>query len=125
MTISPVPPGSGPLYERLATHIAAEISAGSLSAGSRLPTQRALAREIGTTVGTVGRAYDLLQQRGYVNGAVGRGTYVLGAQPERPAGMESAAPQASGPAWSGIEERLTEIADHLAAIRSLLERQKG
>ena len=30
------------------------------------------------TVGTVGRAYDLLAQRGLVRGEVGRGTYVLG-----------------------------------------------
>lgn len=124
MTISPLPAGSGSLYERLAAHIASEISTGSLPVGSRLPTQRALAQDIGTTVGTVGRAYDLLRQQGYVNGTVGRGTYVLEAVSGRRRSMPIRKRPGSEPAWSTIEQRLTEIADHLAAIRSLVERKQ-
>lgn len=72
--------GSGPLYQRLADRIETDIDAGALPTGSKLPPQRDLAYDIGTTVGTVGRAYSLLRERGLVSGEVGRGTYIL----ERP-----------------------------------------
>ncbi len=68
---------SGPLYQRLADRIEADIDRGIMPAGTKLPPQRNLAYDIGATVGTVGRAYQLLRERGLVNGEVGRGTYVL------------------------------------------------
>ncbi len=70
--------GSGPLYLRLADQIEAGIGAGTLAAGDKLPPQRNLAFNVGVTIGTVGRAYALLRERGLVSGEVGRGTYVLG-----------------------------------------------
>ena len=60
------------------THCRRHIGAGRLARGERLPPQRDLAFRLAVTVGTVGRAYDLLAQRGLVRGEVGRGTYVLG-----------------------------------------------
>jgi DNA-binding transcriptional MocR family regulator len=70
--------GSGPLYLRLADQIENEIGGGALPPGVKLPPQRNLAFDIGVTIGTVGRAYAILRQRGLVSGEVGRGTYVLG-----------------------------------------------
>ncbi|AZN99461.1 PLP-dependent aminotransferase family protein [Mesorhizobium sp. M9A.F.Ca.ET.002.03.1.2] len=70
--------GSGPLYQRLADSIETDIDRGVIGAGAKLPPQRDLAYDIGTTVGTIGRAYQLLRERGLVSGEVGRGTYVLG-----------------------------------------------
>jgi DNA-binding transcriptional MocR family regulator len=69
--------GTGPLYQRLADRIEADIDRGVLGAGTKLPPQRDLAYDIGATVGTIGRAYQLLRERGLVSGEVGRGTYVL------------------------------------------------
>lgn len=74
--------GSGPVYRRLADALAEAVQDGRLKAGDRLPPQRDLAYRLAVTVGTVGRAYDLLIQRGLARGEVGRGTYVLGT--ERP-----------------------------------------
>ena len=74
--------GSGPLYQRLADSIESDIDRGVIGVGAKLPPQRDLAYDIGTTVGTVGRAYQLLRERGLVSGEVGRGTYVLGQRPE-------------------------------------------
>jgi DNA-binding transcriptional MocR family regulator len=74
--------GSGPLYQRLADSIETDIDRGVIDAGAKLPPQRDLAYDIGTTVGTVGRAYQLLRERGLVSGEVGRGTYVLAQQTE-------------------------------------------
>ncbi|MEZ2127380.1 MULTISPECIES: PLP-dependent aminotransferase family protein [unclassified Sinorhizobium] len=69
--------GSGPMYLRLADSIETAIANGTLAAGSKLPPQRNLAYDIGVTIGTVGRAYALVHERGLVAGEVGRGTYVL------------------------------------------------
>lgn len=69
--------GSGPLYLRLAERIETDIDSGVLASGTKLPPQRNLAYDIGVTIGTVGRAYALLRERGLVSGEVGRGTYIL------------------------------------------------
>ncbi|OCJ04241.1 GntR family transcriptional regulator [Rhizobium sp. AC44/96] len=69
--------GSGPVYLRLADSIETAIASGALPAGSKLPPQRNLAYDIGVTIGTIGRAYALVHERGLVAGEVGRGTYVL------------------------------------------------
>src|SRR5262249_24253153 len=70
--------GSGPLYMRLAERIEESIADGTLPAGAKLPPQRDLAYDSGGTIGTVGRAYALIRERGLVSGEVGRGTFVLG-----------------------------------------------
>ena len=67
----------GPTYRALADALADAIGGGRLASGARLPPQRELAHRLDVTVGTVGRAYDLLAQRGLTRGEVGRGTYVL------------------------------------------------
>ena len=69
--------GSGPLYVRLANRVETDIGGGVLPPGAKLPPQRNLAFDLGVTIGTVGRAYQLLRERGLVSGEVGRGTYVL------------------------------------------------
>ncbi len=80
MTIEPADLArhSGPTYLALADTLAEAIGEGRIEAGARLPTQRDLAYRLQVTVGTVGRAYELLAQRGLTRGEVGRGTYVLG-----------------------------------------------
>ena len=63
--------GSGPLYMRLADSIETDITKGILPAGAKLPPQRDLAYDIGVTIGTIGRAYALVRERGLVSGEVG------------------------------------------------------
>ncbi len=69
--------GAGPIYLRLAERAESDIGDGVLAPGAKLPPQRDLAFDLGVTIGTVGRAYALLRERGLVSGEVGRGTYVL------------------------------------------------
>ncbi|MDK4734136.1 PLP-dependent aminotransferase family protein [Rhizobium sp. CNPSo 3490] len=80
--------GSGPVYLRLADSIESAIASGALPAGSKLPPQRNLAYDIGVTIGTIGRAYALVHERGLVAGEVGRGTYVLN-RAETPPGEQT------------------------------------
>lgn len=82
----------GPLYQRLADHIEKQIDAGQIAHGEKLPPQRDLAFDLKTTIGTIGRAYRVLRERGLVSGEVGRGTYVTAAPKQ---GVLNSAPVAS------------------------------
>ena len=66
----------GPLYLAIAGAIAADIAAGRLKPGTRLPPQRTLADALGIDFTTVTRAYAEAGKRGLVEGRVGHGTYV-------------------------------------------------
>jgi DNA-binding transcriptional regulator YhcF (GntR family) len=68
---SPVPP-----YEQVRATIAARAGDGSLPAGSRLPTVRDLAADLGLAVNTVARAYRELEQAGLVRTRGRHGTFV-------------------------------------------------
>lgn len=74
----------GPRYLAVANSYAEAIERGDLPAGTRLPPQRDLARQLGVTVGTISRAYALMNRRELVCGEVGRGTFVRGARQEAP-----------------------------------------
>src|ERR1700676_2390847 len=65
-------------YLKLADTIAAEIAAGTLKAGDRLPPQRNFAWERKIAVSTASRVYSELLRRGLVVGEVGRGTFISG-----------------------------------------------
>jgi DNA-binding transcriptional MocR family regulator len=67
----------GPAYRALADALGEAIGTGRLAPGEHLPPQRDLAYRLSVSIGTVGRAYDLLAQRGLARGEVGRGTIVL------------------------------------------------
>ncbi|GIU27127.1 PLP-dependent aminotransferase family protein [Shewanella schlegeliana] len=67
---------TGAKYSRLAQAAEDAIKSGELTAHAKLPPQRLLADKLGITVGTVTRAYALLEQRGYVQAKVGAGTFV-------------------------------------------------
>ncbi|HUK87811.1 MAG TPA: PLP-dependent aminotransferase family protein [Terriglobales bacterium] len=68
--------GDGPLYGRLLASLEAAIQDGRLTPGSRLPSERDLAEELGLSRTTVTSAYRELEARGLVRGHVGRGTFV-------------------------------------------------
>ncbi|GGT04191.1 GntR family transcriptional regulator [Planobispora rosea] len=73
------PEASVPPYEQLRTQIAALIRSGELEVGTRLPSIRQLAGDLGLASGTVARAYRELESAGYVRGRVGQGTVVRAA----------------------------------------------
>lgn len=66
----------GPRCRALANAIINDIECGILSPGDRLPPQRILAYRLGLSPNTVMRAYMEVTRRGFIEGAVGRGTYV-------------------------------------------------
>ena len=66
-------------YLSIANAIAADIAAGRLRPGERLPPQRDFAYRREIAVSTASRVYAELVKRGLVSGEVGRGTYVRAA----------------------------------------------
>lgn len=73
---------AGPIYRSLADAIAADIAAGVLRPGDRLPPQRTLAQALGVDLTTVTRGYAEAVRRGLVQAETGRGTFVRGPGPE-------------------------------------------
>src|SRR5215207_5135856 len=65
-----------PLHRQLYEGLRGAILAGRLSAGTRLPATRALARELRISRNTVLNAFEQLLAEGYVEGQTGSGTYV-------------------------------------------------
>jgi DNA-binding transcriptional MocR family regulator len=65
-----------PIYARIADAVERDVRGGVLLAGSRLPTHRSLASDLGITPVTVTRAYAEAARRGLVESSSGRGTFV-------------------------------------------------
>jgi len=68
---SPVPP-----FEQLRIQLLDAVSAGTLVPGTRLPTVRRLAEDLGLAAGTVARAYRELEASGVIETRGRNGTFV-------------------------------------------------
>src|SRR5919199_4161577 len=71
-----------PLYRQLYAGLRRAILNGQLRAGTRLPSTRELATDLGVSRNTVMNAFEQLLAEGYVEGQVGSGTYVSRALPD-------------------------------------------
>lgn len=70
-------PGSTvPPYEQLRSAVAGQVADGTLVAGTRLPTVRALAADLGLAVNTVAKAYRALEADGVIETRGRAGTIV-------------------------------------------------
>ncbi|AIQ91444.1 GntR family transcriptional regulatorwith aminotransferase domain [Methylobacterium oryzae CBMB20] len=71
--------------------MADDIRTGRLTAGTRLPTQRALAEALDLNFTTISRGYVEAHKRGLIEGRVGQGTFVIDpARPPRSSGAAAA-----------------------------------
>src|SRR5450759_3915862 len=83
----------GDLRRSLETVLRAAVRAGRLPAGTRLPSTRTLAADLGVARGTVTHAYEQLVAEGYLTARQGSGT--------RAAALVSPAPPSAAPASRG------------------------
>ena len=65
-----------PIYEQLMDQIKSKIIQSVLKEGEALPSVRTLARELRISALTVKKAYDRLEEEGFVTTVHGKGTYV-------------------------------------------------
>lgn len=67
-----------PIYEQIKQQVKSAILSGELQENESLPSLRTLAKELKISVLTVTRAYNELEEEGFVKNMQGRGCYVLG-----------------------------------------------
>ncbi|WP_095204645.1 PLP-dependent aminotransferase family protein [Mesorhizobium carmichaelinearum] len=68
-------PAGGPIYQRLAAAITEDMINGKIPPGSRLPPHRDLSYRLGVGLGTVTKAYGLLERQGLASSVHGRGMF--------------------------------------------------
>ncbi|WP_053722350.1 GntR family transcriptional regulator [Saccharothrix sp. NRRL B-16348] len=108
---SPVPP-----YEQVRSQFARRITDRDLAVGTRLPTVRALAADLGLAVNTVARAYRELEEAGLIE-TRGRAGTVVSAAGQR--GRERALRAARAYAATAREQGLT-VDEALDIVRAAL-----
>jgi GntR family transcriptional regulator/MocR family aminotransferase len=88
-TISPLDPGAAePFYRQIYHRFRDAIANGLLKPGDRIPSARALTRELGLARGTIETAYSLLAAEGYIQARGQAGTIVTpGLKPRMPVVM--------------------------------------
>lgn len=65
-----------PIYEQIVRQIKTQIIAGDLGEGEPLPSIRKLAQDLQISVITSKRAYDELEEEGFIDTVAGKGTFV-------------------------------------------------
>lgn len=72
-----------PLYEQITNQVKELVLKGELEQGAMLPSIRMMAKELKVSIITVKRAYEDLEQEGFVETTPGKGTYVSLASKQR------------------------------------------
>lgn len=67
-----------PIYLQIKKQVKAQILSGDLSVGDQLPSIRFVAKELRISMLTVKRAFDELEQEGFIDSVQGKGTFVSG-----------------------------------------------
>jgi len=65
-----------PIYQQIVDQLKAQIVSGQLAEDEALPSIRSLAKELRISVITTKRAYDELEQEGYLYTVAGKGSFV-------------------------------------------------
>lgn len=71
-----------PIYEQIVEQIKHQIIRKELEEGTPLPSVRVLAKDLKISALTVKKAYDFLEQEGMIATVHGKGSFILGANPE-------------------------------------------
>lgn len=71
-----------PIYAQITEQIRTKILTGELKEGDALPSIRMLAKELRISVITTKRAYEDLEQAGFINTLPGKGSFVAVQNPE-------------------------------------------
>ncbi|MGF1609588.1 MAG: PLP-dependent aminotransferase family protein [Kiloniellales bacterium] len=108
------PAAGEPLYRQLYLQLRDAVLAGRLAPGTRLPSSRALAADLGCSRNTVVTAFEQLLSEGYLEGQVGSGSYVSSVLPEEllaaPRPKATAADRASAAPPRGLSARGAALA---------------
>lgn len=102
-------------YKQVVDRFAAEIRAGHLRPGTRLPTHRQLAAEEGLALVTASRVYAELTAMGLVSGEAGRGSFV----------KETAVPRGQGVDQHAVAADMLDLSFNYPALPGQAELLRG
>ncbi|MBA2681626.1 MAG: PLP-dependent aminotransferase family protein [Ktedonobacteraceae bacterium] len=102
------PTASKPLYRQLYDKLRHAILLGELAGGTRLPSTRAFARNLGISRATIMIAFEQLLYEGYIYGEVGSGTYVKHVLPDDLLQSPSIKDKKQQPAGGEVQEQRGE-----------------
>lgn len=115
-----VPEGAEPPYLQVRRRIAADIASGAIAVGTKLPSVRALAQQLGLATNTAARVYKELEASGVVQTRGRNGTIVTRRGSSTPARVEAAAQRlAAEAATAGMDDDAV-----LALVRAALAAQR-
>jgi GntR family transcriptional regulator/MocR family aminotransferase len=106
-----------PLFRQLYLPLKEAILAGDVGAGVRLPATRALGRLLNVSRQTVLAAYEQLMAEGYLQGAVGKGTFVSASLPATGRAVDSTPGQEAPPLVRPLSARGEAMATAMARVR--------
>ena len=116
MRLDPIDPSAAePPFEQLRRQIASRASGGELPAGTRLPTVRAVARELGISPTTVSEAWRSLARAGAIQTRGRSGTFVSPSAAATGTDVQAAATvyvEAVRRAGLGVTEAQRLVQDH-------------
>jgi len=69
---------SRPIYEQIKDGLKKMIVSGALAADEKLPSVRALAQQLSINPNTIQRAYNELENEGYIYSVAGKGSFAAG-----------------------------------------------
>ncbi|GAB2644411.1 GntR family transcriptional regulator [Nocardia goodfellowii] len=108
---------SVPPYEQLRLGVLAQVRSGELTAGTKIPTVRALAAELGLAPNTVARAYRELEADGVLETRGRQGSFIASSgDPTRDAAGRAATEYVAAIRRLGVDDETA-----LRYIRSALE----
>ena len=116
-----------PKYVSIAGDLAHSIQLGQLVNGDKLPPQRELAARLGVTIGTITRAYAVLEQRGLASARMGDGTYVRCGEPgfahQTPINLAHNVPLSTELEVGALKQALGDLASDNKMLREMLDYQ--
>ena len=95
-----------PIYEQVTAQIKSAVIGGELRSGEALPSVRALAAELRISALTVKKAYDRLEEDGFIVTVHGKGSYV----------SETSTPLAEEARRQAVEKELDGVFAHALAL---------
>jgi DNA-binding transcriptional regulator YhcF (GntR family) len=102
-----------PPFEQVRAAVAAQVAAGELRPGDRLPTVRALAGDLGLAVNTVAKAYRELELAGVIETRGRAGSFVTGNRRDAAARAAAAAYVAEARALGLSDAEVLELVRRL------------
>lgn len=76
MNLLPKTEDNTPIYQQIVDHVKGLITTGEMAIGDKLPSIRQLAKELQVSAITTKRAYQELEQEGFINTVPSKGSFV-------------------------------------------------